>query len=306
MSRERTTAICMAVALLTAAAPSHANRFLQTFATGRTNNLTAFNEVACSDSNGFTHGSSANTNWYHNVANQGAGKDAALFNAMNVWTFVSSANHSLTYKGRTSAGFATDGINSVSWGTGQGCSGSCLALTALVLNSGQVIIESDITFNNAFTWNTNGSDYDTWAVAAHEFGHTLGLAHTDVTSSPFSTMRTPYFGTDGRSLESDDKSALQCSQTRYPPALSCIPDGGVTDGSIGCCSGFTFGSFTNSDGTFAICASVAPGGCAGPGAVDDTLSTTSCCSGAAVSGSTRCLNPADFNNGWATCIQTCQ
>jgi hypothetical protein len=308
MSRNRVIAMSAAMALLTSAVPSHAYRLLQSFSTGRTNNQTTINEVACTNPNGFTHWSVANTNWYHNVANKGAGKDAALFNAMNVWTFVPGANHSLTYKGRTSAGFATDGFNVVSWGTGQGCStaAGCLALTALVLNSGQVIIESDITFNNDFTWTTNGTNYDTWAVAAHEFGHTLGIAHTDVTSSPLPTMRTPYFGADGQSLESDDKSALQCSQNTYSPALSCIPDGGVTDGSTSCCSGYTFGSFTNSDGTFSICASVPPGGCAAPGGVDDTLSTTSCCSGASVSGSTRCLNPADYNNGWASCIQTCQ
>lgn len=306
MRHAQVIAISATVWLLTVAVPSHAYHLLQTSATGRTNNATSFNEVTCTDPGGFTHWGSANTNWYHNVANQGSGKDAALYNAMNVWTFVSSANHSLTYKGRTTAGFATDGFNVASWGIGQGCSTGCLALTALVLNSGQAIIEADVTFNNAYTWTTDGTDYDTWAVAAHEFGHTLGIAHTDVTSTPYPTMRTPYFGSDGRSLESDDKSALQCSQSTYPPATSCIPDGGVTDGSIACCSGHTFGSFTNSDGTFSICASVAPGGCAASGGVDDTLSTTSCCSGVAVSGSTRCLNPADYNNGWATCIQTCQ
>jgi hypothetical protein len=295
-----------AVAVLFTATPSlYAYRLLQTSATGRTTITTPFSEVSCNDSGGFTHWSVANTNWYHNIANQGSGKDAALYNAMNVWTFVPSASHSLTYKGRTSAGFATDGLNVASWGTGQGCSTGCLALTALVLNSGQVIIESDVTFNNAYIWSTNGTNYDTWSVAAHEFGHTLGIAHTDAGTAP--TMYAFFTsGTTGpRSLETDDKSALQCSQTRYPPTTSCIPDGGVTDSSSNCCSGYAFGSYTNSDGTFQICASVPPGGCAGGGGVDDTLYTTNCCSGAAVSGSTRCLNPADYNNGWATCIHTC-
>lgn len=304
MSRNRFLALGATVALLATAVPSHAYRFLQTFSTGRTNTSTPWSEVYCNNANGFTHWSYSNTNWYHNTANKGAGKDAALYNGMNVWNFVSSANHTLTYKGRTSSGFATDGLNVVSWGTGHGCitQYGCLAMTALVLNSGQVIIESDVTFNNDWTWTTNGSNYDTFAVAAHEFGHTLGIAHSDV---PGATMYQGYTSA-WSSLETDDKSALQCSQNRYPPTTTCIPDGGVTDGSLACCSGYTFGSYTNSDGTFSICASVGTGGCAASGGVDDTWSSTSCCSGSAVSGSTRCLNPADYNNGWATCIHTCQ
>lgn len=311
----RLAACAAAAALFAAAAPSHAYRMIQNVSTGR---VTAGSLVTCTDPNGFIHWNVNNTNWYHNVANQGSGKDAALFNAMNVWAFVSSDNHALTYKGRTTAGFATDGINAVSWGTGQGCSGSCLALTALVLQSGQVIVESDVTFNNAYTWTTNGSNYDTWAVAAHEFGHTLGIHHTDVASSPYPTMTATYFGADARSLESDDQSAIQCSTNRYPPTVACIPDGGVDDtlSNTNCCSGYAVSGSTvcanpSDYGTtwascYHICASVPTGSCAPSGGVDDTLSNTSCCSGSAVSGSTRCLNPADYNNGWASCIHTCQ
>lgn len=48
------------------------------------------------------------------------------------------------------------------------------------------------------------------------------------------------------------------------------------------------------------------GGCIPSGGVDDTLSRTRCCSNAAVSGSTRCLNPADFGTTWRSCIHTCR
>lgn len=309
MNRNRLLALGAIVALLAFSAPSHAYRLLQRTATGRTDWYSAFNEVSCGNSGGFTHWNVANTNWYHNVAGQGSGKDAALFNAMNVWNFVPSASHTLTYKGRTTAGFIYDGFNVVSWGVNQGgCTNAnnCLALTSLFLNPGQLIIEADIVFNNNYTWTTNGSNYDTWSVAAHEFGHTLGIAHTDVnvTTPPHPTMRTPYFDSTARVLETDDKSAIQCVQSTYPPATSCIPDGGVTDGSLSCCSGYTFSSYTNSDGTFAVCASAAPGGCAGSGGIDDTLSTTSCCSGSAVTGSTRCLDPN--NTDYSTCVHTCQ
>ncbi len=45
--------------------------------------------------------------------------------------------------------------------------------------------------------------------------------------------------------------------------------------------------------------------CLAPGATDDVLYNTDCCSGAAVPGSTSCANPADWGTTWASCTQTC-
>jgi len=134
---------------------------------------------------------------------------------MNAWTNVTSADHVLTYGGTTTTGFTTNGTNTVLWASGNGCTGSCLAITALVLQSGQVIVETDISFNSSFTWNTNGSDYDVEAVMAHELGHSLGIHHTNLTSTPRPTMYASYFGTTGRSLASDDQQALQCAESQY-------------------------------------------------------------------------------------------
>jgi Matrixin len=211
-------------AALAATVPSQAERMLQNTSTGR---VTAGARVPCSDPGGFAHWASPSIDWFHNTSAQGAGKDTALQNAMASWTNVAGASHVLTYAGTTTSGFATDGINSVVWATGNGCTGNCLALTALVLDAGQLIIESDITFNNDVAWNTNGNDFDTEAVAAHEFGHTVGIHHTDVTAVPHPTMFTPYFGTDGRTLETDDRAALQCSQIVYysrPAWLTVTPE----------------------------------------------------------------------------------
>lgn len=212
MNRKALALALVAAGTIASAAPSHAYRMIHNTTVGR---VSAGSAVPCNYSGGFTHWNIRSINWYHNTANQGSGKGTALSNAMSSWTNVSSAAHVLNYAGTTSAGWSTDGRNTVLWASGNGCSGTCLAITALVLQSGQVIVETDISFNNNVTWRTDGGDYDTQAVAAHEFGHALGIHHTELTSTPRPTMYASYFGTGGRSLESDDHAALQCAESRY-------------------------------------------------------------------------------------------
>ncbi len=217
----------LAVGMLVWTSPAHAFRMIQNTNTGR---VTAGNAVACNDAGGFAHWTTGNVTWYLNTANQGSGKWTAVQTAMQSWTNVPSASYRLKYGGTTSAGFVTDGVNALVWENSGACTGSCLALTALVLQSGQVIVESDVTFNNAYTWQTSGSDTDTEAVTAHEFGHALGIHHTDVATTPYPTMRATYFGSGARSLETDDRSALQCSQSTYPVRCTNLLSG----------EGFTF------------------------------------------------------------------
>lgn len=201
------------VAMVALAIPAHAYRMIQNTSVGR---VSAGAAVACNASGGFTHWTTGAIAWRLNAAGQGADKAAAMQAAMQAWTNVPSANHTLSYAGTTGAGFVTDGINTVLFARGNGCTGTCLAITALVLQSGQVITETDISFNSRYAWNTNGADYDFQATCTHELGHSLGIHHTELTSTPRPTMYAAYFGTGGQTLESDDASALQCSQGRYP------------------------------------------------------------------------------------------
>jgi hypothetical protein len=206
--------VALAVAALTAASTAGAFQMIQNDDTGR---VTSGAAVACTAPGGFAHWQREDVSWRHNTALQGAGKASALQKAMESWTDVPAADHRLSYAGTTNAGFATDGQNTLVWAIGNGCVSPCLALTALVLAPGQVIVESDVTFNDARNWSTLGFDFDTEAVAVHELGHTLGIHHSDSTAQDPPSMHTPYFGRAGRSLEPDDEAALQCSQSRFPP-----------------------------------------------------------------------------------------
>lgn len=211
-----------------ATVPAFGYTMIQNAATGT---VSAGYPVFCNDPSGFAHWSNSNISWYLNTAGQGAGMATAIQNALATWTNVANADHTLTYAGTTTAGWATDGQNTILWASGNGCTGSCLALTALTLQSGQVIVETDVTFNSSYTWQTNGSNYDTEAVAAHELGHTLGIHHTDYWDPMFGTgetMTAYYIGTIGRTLEPDDIAALQCAHSIYfagnpPPAPPPAP-----------------------------------------------------------------------------------
>jgi Matrixin len=87
----------------------------------------------------------------------------------------------------------------------------------------------DIFFNTAQSWQTNGTAYDLLTVAIHEFGHALGMAHSQIVTA---CMYANYHGVD-ESLTSDDVAGIQSiystpqpegSNTSHNSALNITPD----------------------------------------------------------------------------------
>lgn len=202
------------------ALPALGFRMIQQTQEGR---LTWGDAVSCNAAGGFVHWNTDDIPWRLNNGGVGAYKEPPIQAALASWSNLAGAAHNPYLAGTTRVGWATDAINTVMFASGNGCSGGCMAITALVLDAGQVIVESDISFNTAYTWTTDGSGNDVQAVAAHEFGHSLGVHHTELTSSPTPTMNWSYFGTGGRSLESDDVEALECAQQHYPVGPPATP-----------------------------------------------------------------------------------
>ncbi|HVG09519.1 MAG TPA: DUF4082 domain-containing protein [Thermoanaerobaculia bacterium] len=207
-----TVAGIAAAAAFASPSASFGYRMIQVLGNGR---WTEGAPISCDTAGGFAHRGNGLVSWYLNTNLQGANKDNNIAPAMTAWNNVSGNPYLNYYAGTTTDAFTTDGRNTMVWQSNGSCSGNCLALTALVIQSRQLIVETDITFNNGVAWHTNLDDYDVQTVTAHELGHSMGIHHTEVSTSPLPTMRTPYFGTDGRTLEADDRAAIACLANWY-------------------------------------------------------------------------------------------
>jgi hypothetical protein len=116
----------------------------------------------------------------------------------------------------TKTGAKRDGQNVISWGK---LGGTTLGVTNYISTdtsqsqvcNGSLIYrfaEVDVRFNNAYSWQTSSgcsNGFDLAGVSTHEFGHAVGLGHTNVSGATmYPSVSTCDFSIS--SLANDDKA----------------------------------------------------------------------------------------------------
>jgi hypothetical protein len=167
---------------------------------------------------------------------------AVLTCAANAWTGQTRANFEFDFAGTTTRGPVTgDGTNSVAWVDEDG--GDALAVT-LIRGDGERFSSFDIAFYARSDGTINhwsgpgdpsGNEVDLRGVAVHEFGHALGLDHTNVAGA---TMFPAVSGTgiELRTLHADDRAGAESLYGTAPRALAApsisavVPETGPTSG----------------------------------------------------------------------------
>lgn len=140
----------------------------------------------------------------------------ALIAGAGAWTTQTNASFQFQYAGTTAVTTNTyDGQNVVMFRNAS--SGSAIA-TAYWWSSGSRIIDADIVFwDSAFQFYTGSSGcsggFYIEDIAAHEFGHALGLGHSTVTGSTMYPSVSSC-ATGNRSLAADDIAGVEAL---YPP-----------------------------------------------------------------------------------------
>jgi hypothetical protein len=154
---------------------------------------------------------SASVNYYINSANldlPGAAVEAAVRAGADSWAQQTNANFAFNYAGPSSLATNTmDNTNVVMFRNAS--SGSAIA-TAYYWFSGSRLIDADIVFwDGAFRFFsgtsgcTGGSAFYIEDIAAHEFGHALGLGHSATTGATmYPSVSSCNQG--NRSLDADD------------------------------------------------------------------------------------------------------
>jgi hypothetical protein len=160
--------------------------------------------------------SSAEAKFYLNNSNgptcclTSSQQDSQISSGINAWGIASKGGTT------TLSGARNDGQNVISWSKLGGTTLGVTNYTTTDTSQSQVcsgnliyrFVEVDVRFNNAFTWQTSSTctnGYDLAGVSTHEFGHAVGLGHTNVSGA---TMYPSVASCDFSmsSLANDDKA----------------------------------------------------------------------------------------------------
>jgi hypothetical protein len=172
----------------------------------------------------------AQTPYYVNSANldlSGLSAGAAVRSGADAWQLQSAAFR-FVYAGLSSQTTNTyDGINLVLFRNAS--SGSAIATTYWWSNSSGRIIDADIVFwDGAFKFFAGSSGcsggFYIEDIAAHEFGHALGLGHS---ASASATMypSVSSCNTGNRTLDADDLSGVRALYPSQAPSAPIAPTG---------------------------------------------------------------------------------
>ena len=172
--------------------------------------------------------------YYVNSANQdnlpGATATTAVRAGADVWTVQSSANFRFSFAGSSTQSTTTiDGINLVFFRNENEPSDSAIIARTYTWSDGSDILEADIVFSDDafhFYAGTSGCSGGFYIedVAAHEFGHALGLAHSTVADATmYPSISTCSSG--ARTLDADDIAGVV---SLYPPLPSSNLPGAPT------------------------------------------------------------------------------
>lgn len=152
-----------------------------------------------------------------------------IMQALAAWTDVPSSSIRLYFNSYSNGlGLYNDGYNQISYNDPRdqlsdpvGCGGVIAATRLTRVNTGvsryycnnsfRRIDEADFVFNRYFECFLSDRN-NFMEVAAHETGHTIGLAHSDV---PDAIMQPYAYGNRGPRLGSDDVDAVTCLYPQY-------------------------------------------------------------------------------------------
>jgi hypothetical protein len=156
------------------------------------------------------------------------GEGASVQNAAATWNAAPNKRFAFNYSGTTTATtYSANSHNEVVW---RDFGNTGVLAHAMTWSSGNYITETDIEFNDYYTWSTattpSSGQYDVETILLHEMGHWLNLRdlYGNVTGYPSDSAKVMYgYGPSGatkRTLAIEDISGIQWI---YPVPVPNVP-----------------------------------------------------------------------------------